>query len=488
MNAIANASPRSVRTLEKPRSALQETLHLEDDDLELDLGEGPSRTDNDQSIAIELGRDAVNLPPTDFSLDDPFKPYDDDLNLDIGDDGGPVGASRRGHPGDETRSHDDAQQDVVMEDFQPIMDDDQAPVSAGALNTVSARSSSRSHSSSPRASMDRELNESYRVEEDDDNVENNNEDEQARPQRRPKKRRVLDIDRETRLTSRQLNALQTNRSRITRPTVFLPRDPVLLTLQKMQKSGAFVPGALSKDGYHGLAPEICGLLSLEEMKTSGELKRKRDSGVADLGDDVLNLAMPDDLQIVIGSDPLEAGNIQPANMGGVGDEDTTFNQLPADEGLYILPDDDMAPIYNEDPVQSDPVGAAPDQSEHERSADAPATDAVAGVVSFGTKHAVHLLREHFDSQGGSRRSSTRSLPSVYFHDLLPERRTTKVDATKMFFEMLVLGTKDSVKIEQASDVVGGPIRVSGKKDLWASWAETQAGGELSEEAEPALAA
>ncbi|KFY21915.1 hypothetical protein V493_07006 [Pseudogymnoascus sp. VKM F-4281 (FW-2241)] len=68
-----------------------------------------------------------------------------------------------------------------------------------------------------------------------------------------------------------------------------------------------------------------------------------------------------------------------------------------------------------------------------------------------------------------------------FQDLLPERGTSKADATKMFFEVLVLATKDAVKVEQTQGELGGPIRVRGKRGLWGSWAEREAGGEIAEE-------
>jgi cohesin complex subunit SCC1 len=70
-----------------------------------------------------------------------------------------------------------------------------------------------------------------------------------------------------------------------------------------------------------------------------------------------------------------------------------------------------------------------------------------------------------------------------FTDLCPEDRTSRQDATKMFFELLVLGTKDAIKVEQDSKELGLPIRVRGKRGLWGSWAEMEAGGEIAKEGE-----
>ena len=53
----------------------------------------------------------------------------------------------------------------------------------------------------------------------------------------------------------------------------------------------------------------------------------------------------------------------------------------------------------------------------------------------------------------------------------------------MFFEVLVLATKDAVKVDQKEGDLGGPIRIRAKRGLWGAWAEKEAGGEIAEELE-----
>ena len=106
-----------------------------------------------------------------------------------------------------------------------------------------------------------------------------------------------------------------------------------------------------------------------------------------------------------------------------------------------------------------------------------------GPVSLGTKHAVHILRDLFGAEAAMN-ADKRKKTSVVFQELLPEARTTKADATKMFFECLVLATKDAIKVEQAEGALGGPIRVRGKRGLWGAWAEREAGGEIAAQMEP----
>ena len=107
-----------------------------------------------------------------------------------------------------------------------------------------------------------------------------------------------------------------------------------------------------------------------------------------------------------------------------------------------------------------------------------------GPVAIGTKKMVHMLREHFAPEHPTDSNepptpSKRVKSSALFTDLCPEKQTTKQDATKMFFELLVLGTKDAIKVEQESKGLGMPIRVRGKRGLWGDWAEMQSGGEIA---------
>ena len=71
-----------------------------------------------------------------------------------------------------------------------------------------------------------------------------------------------------------------------------------------------------------------------------------------------------------------------------------------------------------------------------------------GPVSLGTKHAVHLLRDRFGGAEADGSPASQVKKSVLFQDLLPEGKSTREDATKLFFEVLVLATKDAVKVEQ----------------------------------------
>ena len=58
---------------------------------------------------------------------------------------------------------------------------------------------------------------------------------------------------------------------------------------------------------------------------------------------------------------------------------------------------------------------------------------------------------------------------------IPETMTSKADATRMFFEVLVLATKSAVTVKQPNGQLGGPIRIQEKRGLWGFRAEAGRG-------------
>lgn len=94
-------------------------------------------------------------------------------------------------------------------------------------------------------------------------------------------------------------------------------------------------------------------------------------------------------------------------------------------------------------------------------------------ISKQTQAAVHLLREQFSEPIGKK--------SVKFQELLPFATTARTDATKMFFEVLVLATKDAISVKQTEGF--GHIVIKGKKALWGQWAEERDEQQVAEEEE-----
>ena len=278
---------------------------------------------------------------------------------------------------------------------------------------------------------------------------------------RAKRRKIKSIgfDRVTYMDMNAMTGQQEDRAAILKPVSYLPRDAILLTLINMQKNGDFVSSIMGDGRGRGWAPELRGMLSLEHIREATDLKRKRDSGVSDMDIDAAKVPALD-LGEEDGPLPVDEG---------IGLE-STLNQrsqieFPADFGDHAGSDDEG-------------MGAGLDDFD-----DTIIHPADTGPVSLGTKHAVHLLRERF---GGAATAETASpqKKGVLFQSLCPEKTTTKADATKMFFETLVLATKDAIKVEQGKATIGGPLRIKAKRALWGSWAETEAGGEIATQPTP----
>jgi cohesin complex subunit SCC1 len=295
------------------------------------------------------------------------------------------------------------------------------------------------------------------------------------PQRQ-KKKKLLQPDDQTMLSNAQIKEQQSKRDNILKPQSFLTHDPYIVGLMDLHKNGGFVNNILFEGRSEGWAPELKGLLSLSSIRPT-DLKRKRDSGVADMESEDEHgasksprLELPED-ETVLGLDGSIAGNQSIAADG-------TVLEIPADETVVFHDDDDERPGSR----GGAPSSPMPNFEDTTMPIVHPASS---GPVSIGTKHAVHILRDLFGADAATN-AEKRKKTAVVFQELLPEQQTSKADATKMFFECLVLATKDAIKVEQPENALGGQIRVRGKRGLWGDWAEREAGGEAAREQQQSL--
>ncbi|MCJ1413693.1 sister chromatid cohesion protein 1 [Xylographa parallela] len=458
-------------SIEQGRNAPEERPILYEDDLDLDF-------DMTDEPSIEIGRDAP--PPRSvvgdlISEDDKFND-NDDLGVNYGDNEpfqtriSPEAPSV--HLADNGPAFEGSMNPENLDHFAFDVEDTTPFV---VPTDPRLERDSQSPLSSARSSVVRAFDETVLSEEPS-----------MRQARQPasKKRKILPLDVETTLHSSQIKQQQNDRSAILRPASFLPRDPVLLTLMTMQKNGSFVSNIMGEGRAQGWAPELRGILSIEVIRMAGSLKRKRDSGVADLGEedeqaiekDMPQLEIPEDEDLVVPDEGISIGEDEARH------EKSTMIDLPADEGLKPQMDAAIQDGAQVDPNASDEEAMSPVRDNFEDTT-APLVHPVdQGPVSLGTQHAVHLLRDRFGASAESSPSQQRKA-NILFQDLLPEATTSKADATKMFFEVLVLATKDAVKVEQAAGELGGPIRIRSKRGLWGAWAEKEAGGEIAEQAE-----
>ena len=312
---------------------------------------------------------------------------------------------------------------------------------------------------------------------------------------RTKRMKLLKADEETMISSSAIKAQQADRSKILKPESFLPRDPDVFALTEMARTGAFVTDILNDGRSITWAPELRGLLSIESvMRAANQSKRKRGEQTEDISDDEgagLNKSKSPRLQLELDLGEEDQFNISAHGGLGVAEvvEDGTIMEIPAhnpedDQGFQMNFGEDEAdtsrPESRRDGSMVPSIEGGYDEANGFDTTTAPLIHPEdSGPISLGTTHAVHLLRERFGPEAANS-PNKRKNANVVFQDLLPEATTSKADATKMFFEVLVLATKDAIKVEQKREAVGGPIKIRGKRGLWGAWAEKEAGGQIDE--------
>jgi cohesin complex subunit SCC1 len=409
------------------------------DDLGLELGDDGDFT---SALDIERGRDRVEVPWQDDFVGSTSKLQDDDLGLDLGDDEPINNFALTEHA---------AGGDLDMTDYPGL--------NLGDDDTILDFAAQPGAGKGLESQFGKDLN-------DTSLYEPLPEESIHEVTQRIKRRKVIALDSNLELKNSQIRDQQNDRSKTMKPVSFLPRDPFLLALLAMQKSGGFVSSILGDARTFGWAPELRDVLSVSIIRKSGELKRKRDSGVSDmyLDDERPELDIPGDESGVIG------GGLDAELSTAHGGRGMLEEELPS---LHRYDDDDLD---DGGPALSPSAAMGGDFDETTMPLLHPAD---AGPISQGTQHAVHLLRDHFGADAADS-PGQRQKTSVLFQQLLPERSTSRSQATKMFFEVLVLATKDAVKVEQRVDTIGGPIRLRAKRGLWGDWAEQSAGGQIQE--------
>ena len=461
----------TLNSIEAPRNDSREMLRLEDDDLELDLGEDPIDPQSERSIEVPR-RAATPIASEQGIADEPINFFDDNLQIDVSEDPIPNLASgrkrsSRDEPGEITIGPMDMSDIQAPEEISSF----QRPASMGR-DEASAQSPT-SPLSSIRSSMERDLGLLNGQARRSSLFQPRGDAEMGRHSQKAKKRKILQTDTDTMIQQSQMKAQQSDRSKILKPASFLPKDPALLALMTMQRNGSFVSNILGDGRSQGWAPELRGVLSVEIIRSSGSLKRKRYNGITEIANDSANindLSGPAQDHTDMGHGNFFANRKSSMNSDtlddrlSIEDADQPFNnnnlQIPDEDRPLTLEDQqNMESLANNDTVG--PLLLSDYES-----------------IALGTKHAAQLLRENFGSSLKKLTSRHRK-PRIFFHDILPEKRTNRIDATKMFFEVLVLATKDAIKVEQAAATLGGPIGVEEKRGLWGDWAENEVGGKLN---------
>ncbi|RPB00614.1 hypothetical protein L873DRAFT_1827546 [Choiromyces venosus 120613-1] len=427
---------------------------LQLDDLDLDVGEEAETPRPQRAATVARGvsegvmSDILEATPEVGRRERPARDFRDDLLSDVMD----------------VEYETQAKRDESEIGLAPPEEDLESVHEAPSIHDVPyfARDSSESPLSSARSSVVRDLEADLQQQGsfvdvsyiDEALREPSEEPEEILAHRRQVRGRRVMVDSVTEIRAKQIKAQQEDRSKILIEPNFLPRDPGLLALLSLQKTRGFVQNVFYPKN---IAPELASFLSPEFVRRMAELKRKREGEEGESEEAMeraegLSPIKHPRLEIEEGEEEIlppyeEVEERARAEAAGSPDEGA------AGEEMFEFPQEEPAPPMGMEEEIFLPQAIQP--------------------ISQQTRAAVHLLREQFSEPSAKKQ--------VVFQDLLPHQSTTATDATKMFFEVLVLATKDAISVKQ--DGGFGMIEISPKKALWGAWAEEKDEQQIQEERE-----
>jgi len=483
-------------SIEQPRGlGRDDDLQLEEDILDIDIGEdreiGGGLGELMSGDSFEVGRDP--RLPRDVGED----LFDEShLTMDIGDQETPK--PRESVPPrldfeegldlgfDEPMDFDiGADTTIQQTEVTPVPQAAPAPEQEMAeAPSAAAPEEHREHSESPlssaRSSIARDVVEESTYHEPVSEEVRRSPSEDAEPAHvrnhaASRKRKVV-VDSVTEIKAKVIKAQQADRSRILKDPSFLPRDPTVLALMSLTKTGG-----LARSVFYpkNIAPELADLLAPDFVKRMAEMKRKRDAGEDKEEESPakqprleLEIEEPEE-EVLIPEQPEEQEAQDETMEFGA---DISAVQIAGEEEELVDPDRRTASASPQPDII--PQGETSLGDITFETGGEPSFPAQPQPVSRETRHAVHVLREQF--------SEPDAKSAVHFQQLLPPPTTTRVDATKMFFEVLVLATKDAVQVTQYTGF--GDIEIKQKDALWGAWAEEKDEQQVAEEEEERLQA
>jgi hypothetical protein len=283
-------------SMEQPRGfGRDDDLQLEEDILDIDIGEdreiGGELGELMSGDSFEIGRDAPHHRDVGEDLFDESR-----LTMDLG--GQETPKARESVPSglgfedgldlgfDEPMGFDIGAADTTIQQAEvtPVPQAAPAPEQEMAeAPSAAAPEEHREHSESPlssaRSSIARDVVEesTYHEPVSEEVRRSPSEDTEAahvRNHAASRKRKVV-VDSVTEIKAKVIKAQQADRSRILKDPSFLPRDPTVLALMSLTKTGG-----LARSVFYpkNIAPELADLLAPDFVKRMAEMKRKRDAG------------------------------------------------------------------------------------------------------------------------------------------------------------------------------------------------------------------
>ena len=244
-----------------------------------------------------------------------------------------------------------------------------------------------------------------------------------RPQQSKKMKSIVP-DADTVFSKRRLKEFSEDRSNILTKPMPLPHNRGMLKLMDMEKNGDFVTHAMNDGVSANWASELQGLLSFETVHQCPQ-KRKRDSESSIISDKEYITQPLQHLEYdVNGTSDIIDGREQ------------SLRDIATDDGIQSLVSD--APALGDwgcEQIDEEALGGVNEYDDYMVS---PVDTADGGAPSSDTQGAMNLSGDKLGPQLFDSISSLRMDESVLLHELVPVGKTSREDATKLFFDILVL--------------------------------------------------
>lgn len=399
------------RSLEFPRGANLSLLELEDEedplaggvDLDLDIGldDGPS---------IELGRRAASEMPEDAGqsyqdLDTTFDKLPEDQAANLS-----------------------AAPEFVLDDIPEFQEELVLPTTPRAGSPLGGLGDA---DRTPRnGDMDVQM---------DIDVEDT-----PRPARQgPRKRKIVE-DSATEIPSRTVSANLRDTSAIRKKQRFLAADPNMLNAMQKSLTGGF---ALDVFAPSALNPSIRSLLAPEFLRRMALVRQKRKRDEEERGDDATAKQARTDAAADVSFDaqlePLSELDLPDMSMPQIPEDDF---DLPALETETVDLRSDVRTEIGPEYATLEPPGSDPTESTQSL------VESQTQVTALDTKEAVKQIQDSLQ-ESRSRSVTFESMSSG----------TTRAAASELFFQVLLLATKDAIKVKQTDSY--GRINIEARPSL-----------------------
>ncbi|KAK9765755.1 sister chromatid cohesion protein 1 [Basidiobolus ranarum] len=287
----------------------------------------------------------------------------------------------------------------------------------------------------------------------------------ARLVSRQSRKRKLIVDQVIELPSDHISGQLKDTSDITQEEAYLPVSRKMMRLKQIQDEGAHY--YLSLNGPQNVVPELLGLFTRELVKdqqTVPETEESREAFGLEIEEELMP-SIPVDEPGISSFDFSEPALIEEETIAAEVSEQVPMlpEEMPTEdvgEGISQVPGSPVLSITGEQSTEG--LGRSEIFDAEEIEEPEAGTEA---AFSKSTVKTMHLLRTEIQKAAdpGMEKSTSLKYRNI-------AGNATRTDAVKFFFELLVLSTKDVVKVKQSEPY--GDIEITPKDKLFDNTAST----------------